>query len=139
MARRYASWLNSNKGTKCDMGSGVIPFIDWVFGLRSTSKIAPHLVHQFWEPNSHAVPQLFFRESYSPSRLKCRQAAAEPWATASRNACRSVVSLISSATRNSDDGRSSSYEHFPALGEESPELRPIRWSLGINYPGPELR
>ena len=24
-------------------------------------------------------------KSYSPSRLKCRQAAAEPWATASRN------------------------------------------------------
>ena len=49
-------WLNSNKGTKCDMGFGVIPFIDWVFGLRSTPKIAPRLVHQFWEPNSHAVP-----------------------------------------------------------------------------------
>ena len=25
----------------------VIPFIDWVFGLRSTPKIAPRLVHQF--------------------------------------------------------------------------------------------
>src|SRR6516164_7848563 len=24
-----AMWLNSNKGTKCDMGFGVIPFIDW--------------------------------------------------------------------------------------------------------------
>ena len=44
------------------MGFGVIPFIDGVFGLRSTPKIAPRLVHQFWEPNSHAVPQLFFRE-----------------------------------------------------------------------------
>jgi hypothetical protein len=50
------SGLNSNKGTKCNMGFGVIPFIDWVFGLRSTPKIAPRLVHQFWEPNSHAVP-----------------------------------------------------------------------------------
>jgi hypothetical protein len=36
-------------------------------------------------------------KSYSPSRLKCRQAAGEPWATASRNASRSVVSLISSS------------------------------------------
>ena len=36
-------------------------------------------------------------KSYSPSRLKCRQAAPEPWATASRNAFRSVVSLISSS------------------------------------------
>ena len=48
--------LNSNKGTKCDMEFGVIPFIDWVFGLRSTPKIAPRLVHQFWEPNPGAVP-----------------------------------------------------------------------------------
>jgi hypothetical protein len=55
-------WLNSNKDTKSDMGFGVIPFRDWVFGLRSTPKIAPRLVHQLWEPNSHAVPQLFFRE-----------------------------------------------------------------------------
>ena len=44
------------------MGFGVTPFLDWVFGLRSTPKIAPRLVHQFWEPNSHAVPQFFFRE-----------------------------------------------------------------------------
>ena len=68
-SERYSGWicyleekldfpirLNSNKGTKCDMGFGLIPFIDWVFGLRRTPKIAPRLVHQFWEPNFHAVP-----------------------------------------------------------------------------------
>src|SRR5262249_19019045 len=56
---RRSTRLNSNKGTKCDMGFGVIPFIDWVFGLRSTPKIAPRLVHQFWEPNPPCCPVAF--------------------------------------------------------------------------------
>ena len=38
-------------------------------------------------------------KSYSPSRLRCCQATAEPWATASRNASRLAVSLISSNLR----------------------------------------
>jgi hypothetical protein len=42
-----SSGLNSNKGTKCDMGFGVIPFIDWVFGLRRTPKIAPRFLSSF--------------------------------------------------------------------------------------------
>src|SRR5271166_5789680 len=33
-------------------------------------------------------------KSYSPSRLRCRQATVEPWATASRSASRLSVSVI---------------------------------------------
>jgi hypothetical protein len=93
----FPTRLNSNKGTKCDMAISLIPFDRWIFGLWATPKMAPHLVHQFWGGRIPMLSRSFSSEkSYSPSRLRCCQATAEPWATASRNASRLAVSLISS-------------------------------------------
>ena len=71
------------------------PLIDWIFGLWATPKMAPHLVHQFWGSNSDAVSQLLVREVILAEQVEVLPGNRRAMATASRNASRLAVSLIS--------------------------------------------
>ena len=57
-----ATWLNSNKGTKCEIGflsQAVLALECWSF--RDSQKCAL-LVRQFWGFDADRILQLFFRE-----------------------------------------------------------------------------
>src|ERR1700686_5113591 len=58
--------------------------------------MAPHLVHQFWGSNSDAVSQLLVREVILAEQVEVLPGNRRAMATASRNASRLAVSLISS-------------------------------------------
>jgi hypothetical protein len=75
------SWLNSNKGTKCDMAISLIPFDRWIFGHWATPKMGPPFSPPiFWGRIPMLSRSFSSEKSYSSSRLRCCRATAEPWA-----------------------------------------------------------
>ena len=82
-------WLNSNKGTKRDMAISLIPFDRLDFRTLGYPKNgAPFSPPILGVEFRFCLASFSSEKSYSPSRLRCCQATAEPWATASRNASR---------------------------------------------------
>src|SRR5258707_9590224 len=79
-------WLNSNKGTKREIGFYIRPFRPWISALFATPKNVSLWSASFGGVIPTVSCSFSSEKSYSPSRLMCCQETAEPLATASRNA-----------------------------------------------------
>ena len=90
------SRLNSNKGTKRDMAISLIAFDRLDFRTLDYPQNGAPLVRQFLGSNSDAVSQLLVREVILAEQVEVLPGNRRAMATASRNASRLAVSLISS-------------------------------------------
>jgi hypothetical protein len=59
-AAKATLWLNLHKGTKWAMGFSRTGCWHWGSFFFATPKNLPCSARQFWEPDSDAIPQLFF-------------------------------------------------------------------------------
>jgi hypothetical protein len=96
-AGRITNGLNSNKGTKSEMGFYLRPFRPWSSALFATLKTVSLWSASFGGLIPTVSCSFSSEKSYSPSRLMCCQETAEPLATASRNASRLAASSLSSS------------------------------------------
>src|SRR5260221_1737149 len=88
--------LNSNKGTKREIGFYIRPFRPWSSALFATPKNVSLWSASFGGLIPTVSCSFSSEKSYSPSRLMCCQETAEPLAAASKNASRVAVSSVSS-------------------------------------------
>src|SRR5271167_1784631 len=80
VARYPVKWLNSNKGTKRDMAISLIPFDRLDFrALGYPQNGAPFSPPILGVEFRFCLASFSSEKSYSPSRLRCCQATAEPW------------------------------------------------------------
>src|SRR5580693_828788 len=78
--KQSGSWLNSNKGTKRDMAISLSPFDRLDFRtLGYPQNGAPFSPPILGVEFRCCLASFSSEKSYSPSRLRCCQATAEPW------------------------------------------------------------